>query len=218
MTVPVSTVPPKRTQPDLPKSLMTPPLPPETPAKQRLLNAAMDLFHAQGVSATSPKQIMAASNTGQSQFYHYFGSKAGLVEAVLERYSMGIRQGLGPLDHRIQSWEQLTHWFESYIGAMEAFGMTRGCPLAAIARDTLGDTRLGPAAAEPFVLVAGHLATFFESEIAAGRLAAEDGGGLADWCLATLQGAVFLGQVHRDTKPLRAAFDHALAYIETLRR
>ena len=46
--------------------------------KQKMIHAAMDLFHAQGVRATSPQEVMANSDTGKSQFYHYFGSKEGL--------------------------------------------------------------------------------------------------------------------------------------------
>jgi AcrR family transcriptional regulator len=40
--------------------------------------AAADLFHKQGVHATSPDEVIEASNTGKGQFYHYFKSKEGL--------------------------------------------------------------------------------------------------------------------------------------------
>ena len=49
----------------------------------RIIHAAADLFHRQGVVATSPDQVIAASETGKGQFYHYFGSKEGLVHEVL---------------------------------------------------------------------------------------------------------------------------------------
>jgi hypothetical protein len=35
----------------------------------RILEAARDLFHGQGVAATSPDQVIEASGTGKGQFY-----------------------------------------------------------------------------------------------------------------------------------------------------
>ena len=47
----------------------------------RIIRAAADLFHKQGVGATSPDQVIEASKTGKGQFYHYFKSKEGLVHS-----------------------------------------------------------------------------------------------------------------------------------------
>src|SRR5262245_35555987 len=43
----------------------------------RILRAAADLFHKQGVASTSPEDVMQASETGKGQFYYYFESKQG---------------------------------------------------------------------------------------------------------------------------------------------
>lgn len=190
----------------------------ETPARERILLAAMDLFHAQGVAATSPRQIMDASDTGQSQLYHYFGNKAGLVEAVLRAHIAAIEGGMGPIQHHVESWADVRAWFETYIQIVNHFSMRRGCPLAAIARDVQGDDALRELAAEALGKVVSCLQPFFEGEIEAGRLASDDARGLAQWCVAIMEGAVLLGQVQRSPAPIRAAFDHALAYLEGLRR
>jgi len=50
--------------------------------KTRMILSAFDLFHQQGVSATSVDEILEKSDTGKSQFYHYFSNKAGLERAV----------------------------------------------------------------------------------------------------------------------------------------
>jgi len=50
----------------------------------RILKTAADLFHQQGVRATSPDQIIEKSGTGKGQFYHYFKNKEGLVHEVLQ--------------------------------------------------------------------------------------------------------------------------------------
>ncbi len=56
--------------------------------RREILAAAADLFHKQGVVATSPDQIIDASGTGKGQFYHferrpYLLSAAGGAALVL---------------------------------------------------------------------------------------------------------------------------------------
>ena len=62
------------------------------------------LSTVEGVAATSPDQIIAASGTGKSQFYHYFRSKEGLVHEVLEAWLEAVRGGTYPADPAIDSW------------------------------------------------------------------------------------------------------------------
>ncbi len=69
----------------------------------RILNAAADLFHKQGVRATSPDEIMEASSTGKGQFYHYFKSKEGLVHEVLQNHLRAIKTGVAPVNYEIES-------------------------------------------------------------------------------------------------------------------
>ena len=45
--------------------------------KYRIIRAAAELFHKQGLHAASPDEIIEASETGKRQFYHYFKSKEG---------------------------------------------------------------------------------------------------------------------------------------------
>jgi TetR/AcrR family transcriptional repressor of nem operon len=52
--------------------------------RREIFAAAADLFHKQGVAATSPDEIIDASGTGKGQFYHYFKNKDGLVHEVLQ--------------------------------------------------------------------------------------------------------------------------------------
>src|SRR6516164_4764882 len=61
--------------------------------RARIIRVAADLFHKQGVGATSPDQVIEASETGKGQFYHYFKSKEGLVHDVLKAYLDHIARG-----------------------------------------------------------------------------------------------------------------------------
>src|SRR5262249_24278761 len=100
--------------------------------RQRIMRTAADLFHKQGVGATSPDEILEASRAGKGQFYHYFGSKEGLVHQVLLSYIEGVEGGTAPVDYEIHSWDELERWFVSHVELQRRFRMLRGCPFGTI--------------------------------------------------------------------------------------
>lgn len=51
--------------------------------REQLLDVALDLFATQGFDATSTQQIATAAGVTQGLVFHYFGSKEGLLRAVL---------------------------------------------------------------------------------------------------------------------------------------
>lgn len=55
-----------------------------TDTRERLVAAAQDLFWAQGVGATSPRQVLATSGVGQGSLYHHFPSKQDLAAAAVQ--------------------------------------------------------------------------------------------------------------------------------------
>jgi AcrR family transcriptional regulator len=52
--------------------------------RQNLLDQAMVLFARHGYEGTGVQEIVEAANVTKPTLYHYFGSKAGLLEALLE--------------------------------------------------------------------------------------------------------------------------------------
>ena len=181
----------------------------------RMLDAAADLFHAKGVKGTSPDDVIAHSGTGKSQFYHYFGSKEGLVVALLEHYLEQIRSGTAPLDYEIATLEDLERWFGDQIALQRAFHMERGCPFGTIGADLSSDeepvrTALGALFGE----IRGRLLAFFNAQQDAGRLKPHaDPEALADYCLVTIQGGMLLGRIERDSRPAENAVAQALIHI-----
>ncbi len=57
--------------------------------KDKLLKTAIDLFAAKGFKGTSIRDIAQAMGMSISNIYHYFGSKEGLMLAILENSSKG---------------------------------------------------------------------------------------------------------------------------------
>src|ERR1700761_7204515 len=56
------------------------------PARRQLLDAALRLFATQGIAAVSLREIrLAAKQRNAGALHYHFGSKEGLLKAVLER-------------------------------------------------------------------------------------------------------------------------------------
>lgn len=183
----------------------------------RIIRAAADLFHKQGVAATSPDQVIAASGTGKSQFYHYFGSKEGLVHEVLQTWLEAVRGGTYPADPAIDSWRDLEQWFRAHVKWQKRFQMTRGSPLGTIGNEVTADDELvRQDLTLIFEVMRNKLAAFFIREKAAGRL--EPGAReheLADFCLATVEGAMLMGRISRSSTVVEATIDEALIHLRS---
>jgi AcrR family transcriptional regulator len=182
----------------------------------KIIQAAADLFHKQGVGATSPDEIIEASGTGKGQFYHYFKSKEGLVHEVLQFYADGIKSGASPVNYDIQSWEDLEGWFSAQVELQRRFRMTRGCPFGTIGGEvTENDELIRQDLSLIFELVGNQLAAFFIREKATGRIsAAVNERQLADFCMAVAQGAMLVGKVKRDSHLVEATFREALSHLK----
>jgi AcrR family transcriptional regulator len=106
-----------------------------TPTRLRIIRVAADLFHKQGVRATSPDQIIETSGTGKGPFYHYFKNKEGLVHEVLQSHLEAIRNRSAPLNYETDSWQNLEEWFRAQIQLQKSYNMTRGCPFGTIGNE-----------------------------------------------------------------------------------
>lgn len=182
----------------------------------RIVRAAADLFHRQGIRATSPDQVIEASSTGKGQFYHYFGNKEGLIHEVLLYHLEAIRSGTAPVAYEVSSWADLERWFAAHIELQKQFGMARGCPFGTAANEiTENDELLRQDLARIFAVIEQKLANFFAAEKAHGRIAADaDDTTLARYCIATIQGAMLLGKVSRDSAAVEAVIGEVLTHLK----
>jgi TetR/AcrR family transcriptional regulator, transcriptional repressor for nem operon len=181
----------------------------------RIIRAAADLFHKQGIGATSPDQVIEASKTGKGQFYHYFKSKEGLVHEVLQTYLDDITTGTAPLNYEIKSWEDLERWFFSNIELQKRFRMTRGCPFGTIGNEvTENDELIRQDLSLIFEVIKNKLAAFFLKEKAKGQLSQDaNEERMADFCIATIQGAMLLGKIKRNSQPVETTVREAVAHL-----
>jgi AcrR family transcriptional regulator len=183
----------------------------------RIMQVAADLFHKQGVRATSPDQIIEISGTGKGQFYHYFKNKEGLVHEVLQNHLDAIRNNTAPLNYEIDSWQDLEKWFHAQIQLQKSFKMTRGCPFGTIGNEITADDELvRQDLSLIFEVIKNKLAAFFIKERAKGRLIEEaNEESMADFTIAVIQGAVLIGKVRRSSQSVERTIQVALAHLKS---
>ena len=187
-----------------------------TETRLRIIGAAADLFHKQGVHLTSPDQIIEASGTGKGQFYHYFKNKERLVHEVLQTHLEMIKTGQSPVSYDVDSWPELRQCFMKHVELQKRFDMTRGCPIGTVGNEvTEHDELIRQDVSLIFEVIKNKLAAFFIREKAKGKLSGEiDEEQLANFCIATLQGAMLMGKVQRSSRPVEAAIRAALDHLE----
>lgn len=190
-----------------------------TNSKEKMIRAAADLFHEQGVHRTTPREVVKAAALTINQFYHHFANKQGLVHEVLRAYHDAIMDTDGPvnsIDYHIASWADLEKWFFAHLELQKRFRMTRGCPFGTVGNELTGQK--GPVRedlSQIFDLVKTKLKAFFEAEKRERRLSKNaDEELLADFCIATVQGAMLLGKVKQNSKPVEGAFREALTHLK----
>jgi len=57
------------------------------PTRERILQAAIDLFLEKGYTASGMAEILDRANANSGSFYHFFQNKEDLLAAVLDRYA-----------------------------------------------------------------------------------------------------------------------------------
>lgn len=183
--------------------------------KARILAAAAALMYERGVSATSIEDILTASDTGKSQFYHYFISKEDLVGHVL-RHQLG--RLLEQQDtHLTGTWSGIAAWFDVMTNAHETLFKFHGCPLGSIAGEVIGQGEaLRSQAANAFAQWEASLSRELGLMQARGLLRDDANPTiLAETTIALIQGGYLISSMKLHTRPMRNALRAALEHLKS---
>ena len=189
-------------------------------SKQRIVQAALELFHLQGVKGTSIDEVLKRACAGKGQFTHFFRTKEGLVLAVVEYLQNLIRSGQVDSNYAFKTWEDFEAWFGRYISFQTATECELSCPLGTIGNDlTAEQDHLRLAVKTFFEWSSSQLARFFAERRAAHELdPSVDPDALADLCIAVMEGGMLMTKINRDPKLFANAAAETLRYIKLLRR
>ncbi len=73
-------------------------------SRERILEAATELFSQQGYAGTGVDQLAARSGIAKTAIYYHFGNKAGLLAAALERAASTWIEGIDQASRQAGDW------------------------------------------------------------------------------------------------------------------
>ena len=186
----------------------------------KILATAAAMIHDQGVQATSIDQLLAASGTGKSQFYHYFANKDDLIREVLGYQFNQLVREQGALLQRLDAWDGIEAWFEYIVGWQRRRRLMGGCPIGSLAAEMAdSDDELRKALVGAFDSWESFLKRGLEVMKRRGELAPDaDPAALAEATLAAIQGGILLAKTKKHLQPLRNALAGARTYLHSYAR
>lgn len=186
--------------------------------REKLIQAAMELFVYQGYGPTGLAQIAKAAGAKPGSLYYFFPTKEDLLTAVLERRKATLwSELLQPI------WDRIDDPIERVFGLLDGYrkmlvmtDYSHGCPIGNLAIEL---TETHPHArqlmVENFDNWLRAVAQCFRD--AASRLPEDsDPDQLAIFVLTTMEGAVMLARSYRNLDAYDAAVTHLRDYIERL--
>lgn len=180
--------------------------------RARIVAATADLVWARGAGALSLDDVMETSGASKSQLYHYFADKDALLQEASALQADRVLSAHAPMLAALNSLEALRRWRDAAL----ALNRKQGCPLGALvyqlpASARTARTAVGDGFASWRRLLEDGLAKMRER----GELAREaNPAALALAVLSAVQGGLLLSRSEKSGRPLEAAFDMALAYVE----
>jgi AcrR family transcriptional regulator len=95
---------------------------PRNPTRQRLVNAALELFAQQGITETTTKQIAELAEVNEVTLFRQFGNKQGLILAVMEESEIfdQLSAALGQqVDQTRPPAQTLKRYAQSYLSLLD---------------------------------------------------------------------------------------------------
>ncbi len=135
--------------------------------RTELLDKAVELFRRQGFNGTSTAELVAELGVNRKSMYAEFGSKQGLFEAALERYSRKhLSAVLAPIEAADAGPKAIREAFAGYASASEGWFFGRGCLLCNTAVER---GALDPASGRHVAAYLDRLTRAFRNSLETGR-------------------------------------------------
>jgi TetR/AcrR family transcriptional regulator, lmrAB and yxaGH operons repressor len=185
--------------------------------RRRVVDTAAGLFRRQGYHATGLNQILGAGQAPKGSLYFHFpgGKEQVAVEAVAASAAHLGERVRDALAGSADPGTGLTRVADLLAAQLVASGYLDGCPVAAIAHDAVGSSEpIRAACAGAYEGWLDVLAT----ALRAWGVPAGHTGPLATVVLSSVEGALLLARVQRDTAPLYAVTDHLVQSVTAAAR
>jgi TetR/AcrR family transcriptional repressor of nem operon len=186
--------------------------------RDRIVRAAADLMHANGVAGTTMDQVVEASGTSKSQLYHYFYDKDALVAAVIKMQAARVMERQEPHLEQLSSLQGLRRWRDAIVRFVDERHGAHGCEIGSLASELTDRS-------EPARILINATFRNWESYLAAGIRRMQERGELdhsadpaklATGIMAAYQGGYLLSQAGRSARPMALALDLAIRNVAAL--
>lgn len=186
--------------------------------RDRIVDAAMELFAYDGYGPTGLSQIAKKAKVQQGSLYHFFPTKEELLAAVLQRRKELLwPEVLQPIWDRFDDpIERVFKLLAQYRLMLQMTEFSHGCPVGNLAIEL---TESHPSSRR---LIAENFDNWLKAveqcfREASRRLPEDtDPKRLAIFVLTTMEGAVMLARTYRDFRAYDAAIGSLREYIESL--
>lgn len=169
-----------------------------TGTRGRVLETAAALFQRQGYTATGLNQVLAEGNAPKGSFYFHFpGGKEQLAAEAVS--SSGLRMGEQMAAVALAAegpGEALAGLAGLFAANLEASDFQDGCPLATVALEAAAHSEIIRSACDD---VYGSWAEGLALALRRWGMAQAEALPVAELVISTLQGAILLAKVRRDT-------------------
>ncbi|MEW6543099.1 MAG: TetR/AcrR family transcriptional regulator [Nitrospirota bacterium] len=192
----------------------------DSPAKEKLLDAAQRLMLAKGFVATTVDEICEAAGLTKGSFFHYFESKEDLASAALDRFVAAKAAGFqqAPFVKKRDPLERVYGMVDFVMQMSKSAQPVQGCLLGNFAQE-LSDTHPGirKQCAQHFA----QWADAFKRDLDQAKAlhapkAAFDTQSLAEHFIAVLEGALILAKAKQDRAQVAGHVQHFKRYVKSL--
>lgn len=183
--------------------------------RNRIVLAAAELMHVQGVAATTIDEVLAASSTSKSQFYQHFEDKGELVYEVITLRADEVLSWQRLRLEKVDSFRGLYQWRDAMVQRCALRRGLWGCELGSLAAELSdSDDKARASLSEHFTEWRALLGAALERMRDGGALRSDaDTRTLATGLLAAVEGGYLLSQTGRDPRLMQAALDMAIGHV-----
>ena len=188
--------------------------------RQRLLQAALDLFREKGYAASAMAEILKRAQANSGSFYYFFRSKEDLLMAVLERYREILYPALlAPIWKTTSDpIERIFRLMAKYRELLVASKCTYGCPIGRLALEIdPAQKRIHRKIAENFDGWADAVEQCLKEAQSQGRMPPHiNRKRLATLILSVMEGGVMQSRSQRSVEPFDLGVEELWQYIDLL--
>ena len=178
--------------------------------RQRLLNAASELFHNRSYDAVGIALVCDQAGVSKGSFFHFFASKRDLVLAVMDQFKEQIDENLikKAFSQKHPPLERLDRFVQGLYAFQKAqtdeSGHMPGCPFGNLAMEQASqDEVLRKKVDGCLRSVAKHIQTAIEDAVHSGAIPPIDEKATADAMLGYIEGIQLLAKARNDPGLIR---------------